>query len=162
MTRSADIRVNFVNQPDRNPKFGSIKIDPPIGESSYVSVPKNMLGLFSVGQRCTILYSSREYNGKTYYTVDSVKSTANGAAAAPGGGRYGVTDDATAERIFVAGALNAAIRNGGLVPGDERGITEFVTRMRRVWANTFGNKGGTTSETSRPAPRDDMDDDIPF
>jgi hypothetical protein len=60
--------------------------------------------------------------------------------------------DATAERIFVCGALNAAI-SGGHVELSDATLSNVVNVLRSVWSHTLG----------AAKKNDDMDgDNIPF
>lgn len=164
MTATTTVNVAFVNQPKNNPKFGSIKTE----DGMFYSVPANMLSQFSPKSKVEITYTSREYQGKTYYTVSSMK-TLNAPSQNAGGG-YGAKDGddlATAERIFVCGGLNASIRAGQVSVTQFGDVKLCVDVLRGVWAQTFGGgkKVGPQppASTGTPPPRDDMEGDcIPF
>ncbi|HZS57594.1 MAG TPA: hypothetical protein VFA65_24550 [Bryobacteraceae bacterium] len=78
--QEATIKVEFVNEPDKNPDFGSVKAD-----GKYWGVPKNMLSQFEKGQTYTIGYTTTEgRNGKTFYNVKELRShkqTTNGGTS---------------------------------------------------------------------------------
>ena len=85
----AQIKVDFVNEPDKNPDFGSVKAD-----GKYWGVPKEMLSQFEKGKTYTIGYTTTEgRNGKTFYNVKELRSSpapapimrANGPAAPSNG-----------------------------------------------------------------------------
>lgn len=130
---------------------GSIKTP----ENFIYGVPPNLLSQFQPGGTYNIEYNVRDFNGQTYKTVASVTPV---AAPVPtgntGSGSASKWDDATPERIFVCGAINAGIQSGAL-NFDQTVIENAVRALRNVWANTFGNK---TIERSR----EEMSDLIPY
>ena len=134
---SAVVKILFVNQPQSGKVNGSIKVE----DGTYYGVKPAMLGLFQPGNTYEIQYESSDFKGKTYHKVISVKPAA--AAAAPqasGGSTKGYqTDDKTAERIFVCGAINAAISSGQLVIQTTE-IVQAVNSLRAAWELTLGKK----------------------
>ncbi len=149
----ARISVSFVNPPKAGKTNGSIKTR----DDQMYGVKPDMLGLFQPKGTYDIEFSERQFNGQTYKTVTSVKKVEDApqATTGTGGGRYGATDDKTAERIFVCGALNAAIQ-GGHIEMSSAYIGNMVEMLRLVWSETFGADG-------KPAKNADMDgDSIPF
>ncbi len=59
------ITVAFVNRPNKNPKFGSIK-----GEDGiYYSVGADVLDRYRKGMTFDAPVASREYGGKTYFSI---------------------------------------------------------------------------------------------
>jgi hypothetical protein len=125
------------------------------------------------GQYQIINYKTNNFNGVDYYVIDKImplgdtptKPSYAASASAPTPaptGKYGAPDDATAERIFVAGPLNKLFGNPNVNPleltTDE--IAGVVNNLREVWNRTFGFKftAPTTGRTSIP---DDMNDEIP-
>ena len=92
------------------------------------------------------------FNGQTYKTVTTSQMVSAAPTEGSGGGKYAPVGDATAERIFVCGALNAAI-SGGHVELSDVYLSNIVNILRSVWANTLG----------APKKVDDMDgDQVPF
>ncbi len=66
--------------------------------------------------------------------------------------RYGATDEKTAERILVCGALNSVLENSNTVPSElsQAQVTAWINMFRNSWLDTFGRR----SEA-------DLDDRIP-
>lgn len=149
---TAQVKVQYVNPPKMGKKNGSIKTP----DNQIYGVPPNLLPQFQAGGTYQIEYNSREFNGQWYKTVAGVtpvaapvpSSNAGGGSAAP------KWDDATPERIFVCGAINAAIE-GGVIGFDQATIENAVRTLRNVWANTFGNKAVEQA-------KGELNDEIPF
>ncbi len=59
------IEVAFVNRPNKNPKFGSIKGT----DGIYYSVGADVLDRYRKGQVFDAPVASRDYQGKTYYSI---------------------------------------------------------------------------------------------
>jgi hypothetical protein len=59
------IEVAFVNRPSKNPKFGSIKGT----DGIYYSIGADVLDRYRKGMVFDAPVSSREYQGKTYYSI---------------------------------------------------------------------------------------------
>ena len=59
----AQVTIDYVNQPNKNPKYGSIKTK----ELGYVSVPDESLSQFHQGETCQINYST---NPKGYHNLN--------------------------------------------------------------------------------------------
>jgi len=147
---SATVKVMYVNQPQANKTNGSIKVE----DGTYYGVKPAMLGLFQPNNTYEIQYESSEFKGKTYHKVISVKPAP--AQQSPGraqGGRGYQTDDVTAERIFVCGAINAAIGSNQLVV-QTTDIIQAVNSLRDAWRQTLGKK---QSESEA-----EMNDEIPY
>jgi hypothetical protein len=143
----ANITVKYVNQPKAGKTNGSIKGM----DDEIFGVPPHMLANFQPRATYTIDYSERKFNGQNYRTVTTAQMVSPPSQEASGGGKYGNQSDATAERIFVCGALNAAI-SGGHVELSDVYLSNIVNILRSVWAETLG----------APKKADDMDDSIPF
>ena len=144
---TANIQVAYVNQPAPGKKTGSIKTT----EGQFFNVYPKDLGLFQANQSYEIEFSSRDWNGKTYY--DFVKMAANGAAPPqprPGGGGggaslttpYRLTHPTDAERMFVCGALNAAIQGAQIDLTSPSSIGQAVVTLRAAWSATLGSDAG--------------------
>ncbi len=145
------IQVKYVNPPKPGKTNGSIKTP----DDQMYGVKPDMLGLFQPNGTYDVEFSERQFNGQTYKTVTSVKKVQDAPPAQPAGNsKYGTTDDKTAERIFVCGALNAMIA-GGHVEVSQVYISNVVNVLRASWAETFG--------AHEKAPNADMDGDgIPY
>ncbi len=59
------IEVAFVNRPNKNPKFGSIKGT----DGIYYSVGADVLDRYRKGMVFDAPVASRDYQGKTYYSI---------------------------------------------------------------------------------------------
>lgn len=155
---TATVTPDFVNQPRKNPKFGSIKVG-----DTYYSVPVSMLSQFQPKQPYIITYETSDAG---YHNVKTVKPAGGSASLSTiQGGKYGATDDVTAERIFCCGALNAFITAGKIEPSAEA-VRKATDALRTAWRQTFG--APAAKATSAPAqtqvvqPDEPMDDEIPF
>ncbi len=133
---TARIQVKYVNPPKPHKTNGSIKTP----DDQMFGVKPDMLGLFQPNGTYDVEFSERQFNGQTYKTVTSVKKVdvAPAPSTASGGAKYDTTDDKTAERIFVCGALNAMI-SGGHVEVSQVYISNVVNVLRASWAETFGS-----------------------
>lgn len=182
------VTVAYVNAPRPNKKKGTIKVD----DGSYYLAFPNILSQFREGGKYEITYETSEYQGRMYRTVQTVKAldgSSNVSAPqvfqapepAMSGARYGNADDKTAERIFVCGALNAAITSKA-IELNIASLTQLVTILRTVWKATFGDNSAVAAAgrqgavmaqpQAAPAPgamtprvvvnNDDMNDEIPF
>lgn len=108
---SATIGVQYVNPPAQGKKMGSIKD----ANGNYYGVQPGMLGLFQQGGTYEIFFEDREFQGKTYHTVKTVKPVTQPAAAAQkivGDVQRARTNEADAERMWVCALLGHAIQSG--------------------------------------------------
>lgn len=148
------ITVQYVNPPKPGKKKGSVKS---VAGKTYGVWP-DKLDLFQPGGTYVVEVEQNEFNGQTYYGVKRViggppAGGSNGTAAPatePMGARR-QTDDATAERIYVCGIVNAAVP-GLLDKGSLNGVAlvKLTNEARQAWRQTFGDKGGS------PIPNDDI------
>jgi len=144
----ARITVKYINEVKPGKKNGSIKGT----EDDIYGVPPHMLADFKVGATYTVDYSERVFNGQTYKTVTTSQMVSEAPREAFGGGKYAPVGDATAERIFVCGALNAHISSGQAEISSVY-IGNVVNILREVWR----------TEMAGPPRNADMDgDSIPF
>lgn len=116
-------------------------------EEVFYSVPPAVASNITQGGRYSLQYEEATFNDIIFNMVKSAKvyepaqSSGQAGAAAqtrPSYGKYGSTDDVTAERIFVCGAVNAALTNGSLDPS-RTAIMAFVIDLRAVWRNSLGH-----------------------
>ena len=133
-----------------------------------------LLGSFQPGQSYNITYKDDSFNGFAFRVIEQATPASGqmqmavGQPAvptqpapqafqrAPQGRQYGrQTDEDLPERIFVCGALNAALSNTNTIPINltEAQLTAIVNNLRRVYKRTFGGQ---------PTAGDDMNDEIPF
>ena len=146
---SAIVKVTYVNQAQAGKVNGSIKVE----DGTYYGVKPAMLGLFQPGNTYEIQYESSDFKGKTYHKVISVKPVASAPQTSGGSTKGYQTDDKTAERIFVCGAINAAISSNqlALLTTD---VIQAVNSLREAWRQTLGRK--------QTASEEEMDDSIPY
>jgi hypothetical protein len=118
-------------------------------DGSYYGVKEEMAGEIPLGVPTEVEITTKEKDGKIYRDIKRVigfPSKAGGGSTAPAP-RAGSYDDATSERIFVCGALNAVLpkifeRDSGLLPSK---LVEVVEMLRATWRNTFGRKHDDTA-----------------
>lgn len=154
----ATFTAKYVNQPAQGRKNGTVKTE----DNSIYVVDPSLLSKFAVGGTYEVQYSTYDFKGTTFRKVASVKQTATPQAQPSGGGGYR-TDDVTAERIFVCGALNAAIHSGHLDVSSD--LVPLINKLRNDWAQTFGGKTGAqrVAAQQRTVQYDpEMNDEIPF
>lgn len=144
----ATIVPKYVNPPAVGKKEGSLKL----ADGSFYGIPPAMLSQFQVDGTYSVEYKERTWQGKTFRSISAINSSA-APSSPPSTGKYGQTDDATAERIFCCGALNAFITAGKIEPSAAN-VVQAVKALRVAWAETLGKKP-TRSE-------DEMSDSIPF
>lgn len=144
--QAASIQIAFVNQPKSEKGPGNVKDT----QGNYWKCWKETLGQFAPGSSYDITYEPGTYQGKPSNTVLTVKPSAKPPEApapkaqqAPYTAKYGSTDMATAERIFVCGALNAMLSNQNTIPGEMTAakVIAAVHVLRTAWMNTFGGQG---------------------
>lgn len=157
---SATVTAKFVDPAPAGKKNGKIKDT----NNAVWYFPNSELGKYHVGETYEIEYTENEFKGGIYRTIRAAKNVDKvpAAAAQPrppypvksAGYSYGSTDLATAERIFVCGALNAYIGNPNTAIGDlgKVALVAFVNNLRSVWKNTLGGN---------PQRDEEMQDELP-
>lgn len=151
---TATVTVAYVNQPAEGKKQGNIKTD----GGDYYGVAPAMLGQFQPKGKYEITYESRDYNGKTYHTVKTVKALGGPAPSTTGsGGKYGATDETTARRIFICGILNSLAHAGKISSPDD--AKKWWIGLDRVWAEVHQPKITTTTKEHT---EDEFQDSVPF
>jgi len=156
----ATVTVQELRPPAADKKRGRI-VD--VSGTLYQSSPE-LQATMKVGQNYNVTYKDDEYNGVAFRVAESAVLVASQAVPyvpaktaqanpAPRSS-YGATDMATAERIFVCGALNAILSNQNVVPGDLTAAKMIATVhiIRTAWLNTFGGQGADP----------EMGDEIPY
>jgi hypothetical protein len=109
------ITVEFVNEPNRNPKFGSIK-----GKNGvYYSVGADVLHRYKSGMTFDAPVQSRDYKGKTYYSIpDSFDPGDAPSTPAPqpkpngNGAGYVRDDDYICRQAMAKSMIEAGMFNG--------------------------------------------------
>lgn len=145
-TATATIISKYPPKPGK--KFVSVKAD----DGTIFSIKNAMIGTIQPGGRYTFEYEEREFNGMNYKFVNTINQVQGGAAPSRAGNGAATGPDPVPERIFVCGALNAAIHAGQVAVSDLGAVTAAVATLRSAWKRTFGN----------PQQDAEMDDEIPF
>lgn len=156
---TATVTVAYVNQPAEGKKQGNIKTD----GGDYYGVAPAMLGQFQPKGKYEITYESRDYNGKTYHTVKTVKALGGPAPSTTGSG--GNRDEATSENIFVCGIMNALATSGNIGDITPENIALLTNNLRMGWRRGLvpAGKTATSGMAQKPAqPDPDLNDEIPF
>lgn len=137
------VTVQYVNQPKAGKSYGSIKV----ADGRYISVHQDKLGLFRKDGTYVIeTEQNGQYHNFKRIVSDQSASAPQGATPNSSSGR---NDDATAERIFVCGIVNAAVGAGHDLSG--QGLVDLVRRCRKVWAYTFGGLHDPQAQALQPA-----------
>jgi hypothetical protein len=165
----AKVTIDYVNQPNKNPKYGSIKTQ----ELGYVSVAKEALGQFMQNEVCTISYAT---NPKGYHNL--VQKMAHVPRPAANGPIAGVAAAMTEVRaadvnrnrhIFVCGAVNSTLSNPSINPLEmtQSERAQLTASWMGVYDMTLGRP--QTAAAPKPKPKeeeeslaDQMDDEIPY
>ena len=132
--KTATVNVRFVNQPSEGKKKGTIKTN----DDQIFGVWPDKLAEFQAGGTYEIEYEENDFKGKTYRTVKSVKAA---SVTSGNGGAKQIqreTSGKDAERIFVCGIINNAVRAGKLSPDDTEAMVHVIRSSRSVWSQTFG------------------------
>lgn len=157
--QEATIKVEYVNAPDKNPAFGSVKAD-----GIYYSVPANMLGQFEQGKTYVVGFTTTEgRNGKTFYNLKELRSPVKPNGIAPS---HNGRDD----KMISALALynHTCARYFATFEGDldhmAMGDFLFQCRLAVDWAESKYKKFWTAKSAPPPAPKEapPFDDEVGF
>lgn len=123
-------------------------------DGNYYGVKEIIANGLSEGQTISADIRTKEVNGKVYRDIIKINDAGTAALfsparattpASPSAGKYGAQDDATAERIFVCGVVNAvapkfyeAHKN---ITSEQ--LTALVQIARVTWSETFGKKAAS-------------------
>ncbi len=127
---TASICVAFVNKPQEEGKKGSIRTD----DGTYYSVVPNQLGLFRPGATYEVEFSERQWQGKTYRTVNKCRPQAQPAVVRSSGQPVIAGNDHEFE--FVSRVLSASIQ-ACAVSYTREGLTETARMLRNVYRDAF-------------------------
>lgn len=152
----ATIKAEFVNPPDKNPDYGSIKAD-----GKYWSVPANMVSQFQKGQTYTVGYTTTGgRSGKTFYNIKELRANGKPAVSmngqAPGKDQHMISALALYNHSFPA----FAARSDGEIERSLMGNFLFECMLAVDWAQSKHKK--FWSEKQAPKPEPEMNDEIPF
>lgn len=114
-------------------------------DGNYYGCKEDLKDQVPLGVPVEVEISTKEKDGKTYRDIKRVVGAQNVSApvkVAPARNGYGSTDDATAERIYCCGIINALVpkvyEKFGSITEDQ---VIAVTKMARgAWAKTFAHK----------------------
>lgn len=162
------LTIEFVNAPDKNPDFGSVK-----AAGKYWGVPANMLSQFQKGQTVTVGYTTTEgRNGKTFYNIKELRSSAAPKPQTNGQPPTHSNGNGKDEKMIAALAvynhsfpLHAARLDAEL---DHATMGDFLFQCRLAvdWADKRYKKFWAEKERATapppPPPPADMNDEIPF
>lgn len=98
---SKTVTVAFVNQPMKNPSFGSIKTT----EGEFFSVKKAMLSRFTKGMVCTVDYEVNQVNDRQFYNIIGIQENVPQSAANAGVSHAATEKDKIISRIAIAKSL---------------------------------------------------------
>lgn len=133
------ITPKYVNMPKQGKSYGTVVL--PNGNKMVGKA--EVLGMMSAGNTYAITTEAQDWTNGTVHVIKSA-TLASGSAPASSGGQYQKqpTPAIDAERMFVAGALNALLpkvfeRDNGLTPSK---TIDLVNLLRHTWAETFGKK----------------------
>ena len=148
--QTAQVTVAYVNEPQKNPNYGSIKS----ADGIYYGVHKSKLHLFNKGQTYNIVYTTNEkgyHSFKEFVGGPSLSVFVPASTNTPAAPGYAANGSNRDEHIFVCGVVNNAIRAGTL----PLGVSEIAHAVR-VARSAY--KSGFTSGLDEELP----DDHIPF
>jgi hypothetical protein len=141
----ARVTIDYVNQPNKNPKYGSIKTK----EVGYVSVVKEALGQFTPNEVCTISYTT---NPNGYHNLVQKMAGAGKPAAPAAPPSYSNNPGAA-----IMGLANKFVGRGD-VPLDSKSIAGVINKCKAgyelsdLWPKP----------EVKPSLGDEMDDEIPY
>lgn len=154
---TAVVEVQYINQPDKNPDFGSIRA----ADKTYYGVHKSKLGDFEKGNTYEITYTTKNIRGKDYHTVSDSRPISRTAEAAQKvlnnaypGTASGVGDRDKNRHIFVCGIMNNAIQHQGLEAlADTDKIMAAIDNCTRAYDRSL---------LATPQKRADMEEEVPY
>ena len=132
----------YINMPKPGKSYGSIKF----ANGNKMVGRAEVLGMMTKGNTYTVETETQRWGDGDVEVITKV-SLANGSAPAATGNGAGEdqyqrrpTPAVDAERMFVAGGLNAVLpelfkRDGGITPSK---LTDLVNLFRGTWSETFG------------------------
>ena len=126
------IEVERVSPPAEGKKQGIVKAR----DGSSYGVWPDKLGLLRPGHSYEVTLKEREWNGRTYYTIETCKPHMEGAPEAKSNGAPSAKPG-DAEVRFVTRILAARIQTCA-VGGNEDDIAREAAMIRRVYRRTFG------------------------
>lgn len=150
---TAQVTIRYVNPKQPGKKNASVKTD----DGQLYFVAPEMLGQFEQGGRYNIRYKVNDFKGVKYSHIEEVARIVAPVPTSPVAAHntgtkasYGTVDMATAERIFVCGALNAMLH--GQTSLETQTLVAWVNILRETWRQTLGN----------PQQDAELNDEIPY
>lgn len=139
-----EIQISKIYPPKQAGWSASIKAS----DGNYYGVKEAIANTLSEGQTIQADIVVKDRNGKTYRDITKIYGNDGPAqpqanrTASPSTSRYGASDDATAERIFVCGIVNAVAPKiydkMGSITSDQ--LAALVMVARTAWEETLGKK----------------------
>jgi len=167
MSEIITITVALVKHADPGKQYGSIKDT----TGKWWGIAEAETGNFVEGKSYRITnYTSRVYNGKTYYTIKSYQEFVNTAQpSSQSNNSMSFNDQQRRMDIFCAGAFNNMMQGQDPRDWTMMDLTDFLQKLKGAWMAVFGpnpiprvKQNDPISTTQRPPEQDDMNDDIPF
>lgn len=141
MTVPTQITPKYVNMPKPGKSYGTVVLQ----NGNKMVGKAEVLGMMSAGKTYDITTESQDWTNGTVHVVKSATLANGGAHQADQPSQQfkrQPTPEVDAERMFVAGALNAVLpelfkRDNGLTPSK---LIDIVDLLRHTWGETFGKK----------------------
>lgn len=122
-----------------------------VGEDGVqIGIFADKLHMIKIGQTYEIVHTDGQYQnvqtatlvpGRERPATQPLRAVPASPAPPPAAvGAYGNVSADTAERIFVCGALNAALQSGQVQP-TRQSVGVFVNVLRGVWRDSLGDVG---------------------
>ena len=147
----ATITVEYVNPPEKNPDFGSVRAG-----GRYYGVPKDLLSQFNKGQTYTIGYTETEgKTGKIFYNLKEIRSAAPAPASRSNGHAPANSNGDKDKKISALAIFNHlspiwAARHEGELDRASMGNFLLECMLANDWAETKYKK--FWAEKAAPAP----------
>jgi len=158
----ATITVKKIFPPNKGGFSGIISSD----DIRFSAKGENIVSQFREGGKYDITYeetTTGQYTNRTIRTVKTLSAPATNGTAAPAAnaGRYGATDPATSENIFVCGMMNALATAGAIKGVNADDIANMTHGLRMGWRRGLAPTQPAQTRT-RQESQDELDDEIPF
>lgn len=140
--QTAQITVKYINPPKGK---GPASVKDATGKYWKFWTREIPLETFAENGCYTIGYKTEKYNDQDQFYIQQAMENGSVAPAAAtpkvnghSNGKYQPTDNATSERIFVCGALNAAVGAGKVDVYAPDELVSAVEALRSAYQATFG------------------------
>lgn len=148
---TADITVQYINEPKPGKKMGSVKD----ASGQYYNVFPNMLPQFSKGMRCKVEYSAEpKADGGEWRTIKKIVGNQSAPTPGPKNDYRARSNPAEAKQIAVLALAKPCIEKLAFEQLNEASLVAILNMCSRAYDKTLG---GVQAQQ-----RDDMDDSIGF